>query len=65
MHKNFQPCEPVRHKRRTAVSSTLVGKAAKPMMNTLDLHGERAAQRGNPSFVWRAGQDRRLALILA
>lgn len=32
--------------------------------NQLDLHGERAALRGNPSFVWRAGQDRRLAMIL-
>ncbi|MBP7964475.1 MAG: class I SAM-dependent methyltransferase [Caldilineaceae bacterium] len=30
-----------------------------------DLHGERAALRGNPSFVWRAGQARRLAMILA
>lgn len=30
----------------------------------LDLHGDRAAQRGNPSFVWRAGQDRRLNIIL-
>lgn len=30
----------------------------------LDLHGERAALRGNPSFVWRAGQDRRLQMIL-
>lgn len=30
----------------------------------LDLHGERAALRGNPSFVWRAGQDRRLNMIL-
>ncbi len=30
----------------------------------LDLHGERAARRGNPSFVWRAGQDRRLAMIV-
>ncbi|MEZ4611995.1 MAG: hypothetical protein R2838_17420 [Caldilineaceae bacterium] len=30
----------------------------------LDLHGDRAAQRGNPSFVWRAGQDRRLTMIL-
>ena len=29
-------------------------------MESLDLHGERAALRGNPSFVWRAGQDRRL-----
>lgn len=29
-----------------------------------DLHGERAAKRGNPSFVWRAGQDRRLNMIL-
>jgi SAM-dependent methyltransferase len=35
----------------------------KPMQN-LDLHGERAAQRGNPSFVWRAGQDRRLGMIV-
>ena len=30
-----------------------------------DLHGERAALRGNPSFVWRAGQQRRLEMILA
>ncbi|MGL4651505.1 MAG: class I SAM-dependent methyltransferase [Caldilineaceae bacterium] len=30
----------------------------------LDLHGERAAIRGNPSLVWRAGQDRRMAMIL-
>lgn len=28
-----------------------------------DLHGERAAARGNPSLIWRAGQDRRLAMI--
>lgn len=33
-------------------------------MEALDLHGERAARRGNPSFVWRAGQGRRLAMIL-
>ncbi|HRJ44531.1 MAG: methyltransferase domain-containing protein [Caldilineaceae bacterium] len=26
---------------------------------------DRAALRGNPSFVWRAGQDRRLGMILA
>lgn len=31
----------------------------------LDLHGARAARRGNPSLVWRAGQDRRLRMILA
>lgn len=31
----------------------------------LDLHGKRAAERGNPSFVWRAGQERRLEMILA
>ena len=29
----------------------------------LDLHGDRAALRGNPSFVWRAGQARRLNMI--
>jgi SAM-dependent methyltransferase len=29
-----------------------------------DLHGARAALRGNPSFVWRAGQERRLKMIL-
>lgn len=29
-----------------------------------DLHGTRAALRGNPSFVWRAGQERRLKMIL-
>ncbi len=34
-------------------------------MENLDLHGARAALRGNPSFVWRAGQDRRLNLIVA
>lgn len=34
------------------------------MMDSLDLHGERAALRGNPSFVWRAGQNRRLDMIL-
>lgn len=34
------------------------------MMESLDLHGERAALRGNPSFVWRAGQNRRLDMIL-
>lgn len=33
-------------------------------LDSLDLHGERAARRGNPSFVWRAGQDRRLDMIL-
>lgn len=33
-------------------------------VDQLDLHGERAARRGNPSFVWRAGQDRRLMMIL-
>jgi SAM-dependent methyltransferase len=33
-------------------------------MQSFDLHGERAAQRGNPSFVWRAGQDRRLGMII-
>ena len=33
-------------------------------IDELDLHGERAALRGNPSFVWRAGQDRRLNMIL-
>jgi len=26
---------------------------------------ERAAQRGEPSYIWRAGQERRLAMILA
>jgi SAM-dependent methyltransferase len=30
-----------------------------------DRHGRRAALRGNPSFVWRAGQDRRLGMIAA
>jgi SAM-dependent methyltransferase len=34
-----------------------------PLRN-LDLHGERAAQRGNPSLVWRSGQDRRLGMII-
>jgi SAM-dependent methyltransferase len=34
------------------------------MTESLDLHGERAALRGNPSFVWRAGQNRRLDMIL-
>jgi SAM-dependent methyltransferase len=33
-------------------------------MESLELHGERAALRGNPSFVWRAGQNRRLDMIV-
>ena len=33
-------------------------------MENLELHGARAALRGNPSFVWRAGQNRRLDMIL-
>jgi SAM-dependent methyltransferase len=33
-------------------------------VDQLDLHGERAARRGNPSLVWRAGQSRRLEMIL-
>lgn len=37
---------------------------ATDLTQNLDLHGERAALRGNPSFVWRAGQNRRLAMIL-
>ncbi len=32
-------------------------------LEQLDLHGERAALRGNPSFVWRTGQERRLNMI--
>ncbi|RME56521.1 MAG: class I SAM-dependent methyltransferase, partial [Caldilineae bacterium] len=35
-----------------------------PALTLSDLHGERAARRGNPSFVWRAGQERRLRMIL-
>lgn len=34
------------------------------VVEALDLHGERAAVRGNPSFVWRAGQHRRLDMIV-
>lgn len=34
------------------------------IVESLDLHGERAAVRGNPSFVWRAGQNRRLDMII-
>ena len=30
-----------------------------------DTQHDRAALRGNPSFVWRAGQERRLGMILA
>jgi SAM-dependent methyltransferase len=33
-------------------------------LSDLDQHDQRAALRGNPSFVWRAGQDRRLEMIL-
>jgi len=32
-------------------------------VDQLELHGARAALRGNPSFVWRAGQDRRLDMV--
>ncbi|MCJ7548544.1 MAG: class I SAM-dependent methyltransferase [Anaerolineae bacterium] len=31
--------------------------------NTHTHNGEEAAIRGNPSFVWRAGQERRLAMV--
>lgn len=33
------------------------------MTDTEEHRGEDAALRGNPSFVWRAGQERRLALV--
>jgi SAM-dependent methyltransferase len=33
-------------------------------ISDLDQYDQRAALRGNPSFVWRAGQDRRLEMIL-
>lgn len=33
-------------------------------MESFDFHGARAALRGNPSFVWRAGQNRRLEMIV-
>jgi SAM-dependent methyltransferase len=31
---------------------------------SVERQGHRAALRGNPSFVWRAGQDRRLDMVL-
>ena len=34
------------------------------LIDTLDMHGARAALRGNPSFVWRAGQERRLEMMV-
>lgn len=43
----------------TTVPSTM--PAAVP--DAEELHGARAARRGNPSFVWRAGQNRRLNMI--
>lgn len=42
----------------------MTSNATSNAVDELDLHGERAALRGNPSFVWRAGQDRRLNMIL-
>ncbi len=48
-----------------SASTSGSGSAASPSSLPPDLHGERAALRGNPSFVWRAGQERRLARILA
>jgi SAM-dependent methyltransferase len=40
-------------------------RATIDLHGNLDLHGKRAAERGNPSFVWRAGQERRLEMMLA
>lgn len=34
-------------------------------MTDVEHQGEEAARRGNPSFVWRAGQERRLAMMRA
>lgn len=33
--------------------------------NGSHLHSDKTAERGNPSFVWRAGQERRLAMLNA
>ena len=33
------------------------------MMDEKRLYGDEAALRGNPSFVWRAGQERRLRMV--
>ena len=35
-----------------------------PSEEDRDSYLEKAAERGNPSFVWRSGQDRRLRMIL-
>lgn len=35
-----------------------------PQIEEAARHGERAALRGNPSYVWRAGQQRRLEMIV-
>ena len=34
-------------------------------MLSTTLHEDKAARRGNPSYVWRFGQDRRMALVAA
>lgn len=47
-----------------SIDSAIVDPAIIDPTEALELHGDRAALRGNPSLVWRAGQDRRLAMIL-
>lgn len=55
------PCGTIRN----AMPMTRTSLAANPPDSTAQtLHGARAALRGNPSFVWRAGQQRRLEMIL-
>ena len=49
---------------RAASLTKLEGMVAAEINDKLDMHGERAALRGNPSFVWRAGQERRLKMIM-
>lgn len=50
--------------RRVIDSQASVPQASDLQVEEAARHGERAALRGNPSYVWRAGQQRRLDLIV-
>jgi SAM-dependent methyltransferase len=54
----------ISHQSQSSVFNPLQHQMTLNATEILELHGDRAATRGNPSMVWRAGQQRRLDLIL-
>lgn len=56
--QNLPPPEP-------PMPSTVSAAVPNAVPAVEELHGDRAARRGNPSFVWRAGQNRRFTMITA